>query len=431
MNHISDFCRRGKEKKMNTRKEKRKGRVVISKLILAVMFSWIVILCGQSTCFALNVLLKWDPNTESDLSGYKVYYKADTSSMPFDGTGAGGGSSPIDVHNQTTYTVNGLDPSRTYYFAVTAYNNSGIESEFSNIVAIPESVAPVISITYPGNNATLGGTVSVTAAASDNVGVTKVEFYANGTLQATDTSTPYVYSWNTSSSVAGSYTLMAKAYDAAGNVGQSANINVTVVKDSTPPSVSLTSPKNNAKVSGTVAITASASDNVGVAKVEFYENGELISASNVAPYSSNWDTRSVADGKYALSAKVYDASGNVGQSANINVTVLNDTVKPTVSISTPANNATVSGTVLVTAIANDNVGVTRVEFVVNGAWKATVRTPPYSFSWNTTTAANGSCAVTAMAWDAGQNAGRSDIKVTVNNTSKVTSSRKNSSSKRR
>jgi chitinase len=415
---------------MNTGKEKRKGRFVISKLILAVMFTWVIFLFGQVTCFAFSVLLQWDPNAESDLSGYKVYYKADSSTLPFDGTGAGGGSSPIDVHNQTTSTVTGLDPNKTYYFAVTAYDTSGTESEFSNIVEIPESVPPVVSITFPANNATLSGTVSVTAEASDNVGVTKVEFYMNGVLQGTDTSTPYVYSWNTTASAAGTYTLMAKAYDAAGNVGQSGNINVTVAKDSIPPSVSLTSPGNNAKVSGTVAITASASDNIGVARVEFYENGMLISASNVAPYSYSWNTKSVANGNYTLAAKAYDAAGNVGQSANIKVTVFNDTVKPTVSISTPVNNATVSGTVSVKAIAGDNVGVTRVEFVINGAWKATVRKPPYSFSWNTTTAANGSSNLTATAWDAAGNAGRSDIKVTVNNQSKVTSSR-NSSSRRR
>jgi chitinase len=424
------FVLRRKEKKMNTGKERRKGWGVISKLILAVMFTWVIFLFGQATCFALSVLLQWDPNTESDLSGYKVYYKANSSSLPFDGTGAGGGSSPIDVHNQTTSTVTGLDPNKTYYFAVTAYNTSGIESEYSNIVKIPESVPPVVSITFPANNATLGGTVSVTAAASDNIGVTKVEFYRNGTLQATDTSTPYVYSWNTSSSAAGTYTLMAKAYDAAGNVGQSGNINVTVTKDSTPPSVSLTSPRNNAKVSGTVAIKANASDNIGVARVEFYENGGLIFASNVAPYSYSWNTKLVANGNYTLAAKAYDAAGNVGQSANIKVTVFNDTVKPTVSISTPVNNATVSGTVSVKAIAGDNVGVTKVEFGVNGIWKATVRTPPYSFSWNTTTAANGSSSLTATAWDAAGNAGWSGINVTVNNPSKVTSSRKKASSKR-
>lgn len=416
---------------MNTGKEKRKGRVVISKLILAVMFTWVIFLFGQATCFALSVLLQWDPNTESDLSGYKVYYKADSSSLPFDGTGAGGGSSPIDVHNQTTSTVTGLDPNKTYYFAVTAYNASGIESEYSNIVKIPESAPPVISITFPANNATLSGTVSVTAGASDNVGVTKVEFYVNGVLQGTDTSTPYVYSWNTSASAAGAYTLMAKAYDAAGNVGQSGNINVTVVKDSTPPSVSLTSPRNNATVKGIVAITAKASDNIGVAKVEFYENGGLISASNVAPYSCNWDTRSVADGKHTLSAKAYDAAGNVGQSSNISVTVSNDTTAPNVSITFPAGNATVSGMIWVFASASDNVGITKVEFYVNSVRMGTDLTSPYSYGWNTTTVANGKYTITAKAYDAAGNSGRSDISVTVNNPSKVTSTRKNASSKRR
>ncbi|MGA2260075.1 MAG: dockerin type I domain-containing protein [Acidobacteriota bacterium] len=73
---------------------------------------------------AADVKLAWDPNSESDLAGYKVYY----------GKAPGVYGAPISLGTQTTYTVTGLAPG-TYYFAVTAYNTTGLESGFSNEVS--------------------------------------------------------------------------------------------------------------------------------------------------------------------------------------------------------------------------------------------------------------------------------------------------------
>ena len=299
------------------------------KLLLIVMVSTILILGTYASCLAVSVVLKWDPNTDADLAGYKVYYKADSPAMPFDGVGAASGASPVDVRNQTNVTISGLDPNHSYYFAVTAYNSSGVESGYSNIIAITESAPPTVSITSPSNSTSVSGTVNVSATASDNVGVTQVEFYVDGTLQTTETTTPYLFSWNTGSVSPGGHTLTAKAYDAAGNVGQSTSVNVTVVNDVTAPTVTLTAPANNATISGTTAITASASDNVGVTKVEFYDNGSLLYATNVSPYTYSWNTTSVADGSHLLYAKAYDATGNVGQSQNASLTVANNTAAST------------------------------------------------------------------------------------------------------
>ncbi len=73
---------------------------------------------------AQAVSLAWDPNTETDLAGYKVYY----------GTASHSYTTVIDVHNVTTYSVTGLGAG-TWYFAVTAYNTTGAESTFSNEVS--------------------------------------------------------------------------------------------------------------------------------------------------------------------------------------------------------------------------------------------------------------------------------------------------------
>lgn len=94
-----------------------------------------------------------------------------------------------------------------------------------------DTTPPTVSITSPANGSTakINTKVTITASASDNSGVTKVGFYINSVLIATDTSSPYSYSWNTRKYAAGTYIITAKAYDAAGNMGQF-SISVTLVK---------------------------------------------------------------------------------------------------------------------------------------------------------------------------------------------------------
>jgi Bacterial Ig domain len=92
----------------------------------------------------------------------------------------------------------------------------------------PDTTPPTTAITAPANGATVSGTVSVTASASDNVGVTRVEIYVDSALAATLTSSPYAWSWNTTTAANGAHAIVSKAYDAAGNVGTSATVTVTV-----------------------------------------------------------------------------------------------------------------------------------------------------------------------------------------------------------
>ena len=82
-------------------------------------------------------------------------------------------------------------------------------------------------MTAPANGATVSGNVALTATASDNRGVAKVEFWASGKLLGTDTAAPYSYSWNTRK-LSGSQTITARAYDAAGNMATSAPVSVTI-----------------------------------------------------------------------------------------------------------------------------------------------------------------------------------------------------------
>ena len=91
--------------------------------------------------------------------------------------------------------------------------------------------------------------------------------------------------------------------------------------DSEPPTVNLTSPAS--PVSGSVTLDANATDNQGVVVVRFLVDGVLIDSDTTAPYSIDWDTTTVADGDVTLTAEAEDLAGNVGVSANVDVTVQN------------------------------------------------------------------------------------------------------------
>ena len=91
-----------------------------------------------------------------------------------------------------------------------------------------DTTSPSTSITSPANGATVSGTTTVAANASDAVGVVRVELYVDGVLTGSDTTSPYQIAWNTTTVGNGSHGLQTKALDAAGNVGSSAVVNVTV-----------------------------------------------------------------------------------------------------------------------------------------------------------------------------------------------------------
>jgi subtilisin family serine protease len=94
--------------------------------------------------------------------------------------------------------------------------------------------------------------------------------------------------------------------------------------DVTPPTVSLTAPAPEATVTGTaVTLSATAADDVGVSRVDFYVDGALVGTSVTAPYSTSWDTTLAANGTRVITAVATDLSGNVGTSAAVSVTASN------------------------------------------------------------------------------------------------------------
>ena len=100
---------------------------------------------------------------------------------------------------------------------------------------------------------------------------------------------------------------------------------VTIVPDVTLPQVAITSP-GLSTVNGIVPVNVSATDNIGVTKVELYSRGILVATDLTALYSFSWDTSKVANGSASLFAKAYDAAGNVTTSSSLSVTIANAAV---------------------------------------------------------------------------------------------------------
>jgi hypothetical protein len=170
-----------------------------------------------------------------------------------------------------------------------------------------------------------------------------------------------------------------------------------------------------------VPVSVVASDNVGVTRVELRVNGSLIGTDNVSPWQFSWNSAGVANGVVSLTATAYDAAGNAAMSSPVAITVSNavappvDTQPPTVSIASPTG-GTVSGSVKVSVNASDNVGVTRVDLLVNNTVVGTSNAAPYAFTWNTTAFANGSVTLAARAYDAAGYVTISSVIVNVSNT---------------
>jgi len=289
---------------------------------------------------------------------------------------------------------------------------------FQLLASASDTTNPTAAITAPTSGASVSGTKTVTVSATDNVVVSKVEFLVNGAAKSTSTAAPYSFSWDTTSVLNGSVALSARAYDLAGNVGQSATVNVSVnnpVPDTTAPIVSVIRPSAGSALNGTVQVDLGASDNVAVTKVELFVDGAIYAVFGSAPYSVSWSTLAHPNGVHVLKAKACDAKGNVGLSSDVSVTIANDTIAPTVIFAAPSASSRVGGTVTVSANATDNFGVTKVEFFLNGTLKSASTAAPYRFSLDTSVLSNGTYALSAKAYDAAGNVGQSQISIVVFN----------------
>jgi hypothetical protein len=371
--------------------------------------------------------------------------------MVFDGTQAGNA-------NRLKAYIDGVQKTLTFKGTVgtattantTAFNIGKMSGEYSNgqvddtwlyaralsgaevqdLMQPGQTPADILAPSIPANvNATTTSQTQINlswAASTDNVGVTGYRVYRDGIERATTTNTTFQDAGLTPGTT---YNYTVRAYDAAGN--QSADSTVasatTQTPDTTTPTVDITAPTDGSTVSGTIPVTATASDDTAVAKVAFAVDGVQQGANDVnAPYATSLDTTAFANGAHIIRATATDTAGNAAYT-EVTVTVDNqappvDTTAPAVSVTAPTDGSSVSNTVTISTDATDDVGVAGVKFYVNGTQLGgEATTAPYSTLWDTTTIANGSVQLTAVARDAAGNTTTSSIvTVTVDNVVQTT-----------
>jgi len=179
-----------------------------------------------------------------------------------------------------------------------------------------DTTPPSVGFVYPSNGMDVSGVLTVQISASDNTGVAAVDLSVDGISIGSTAISPYAFQWDSRLVANGSHSFSARATDLRGNVSAaSITVNVkNVVVDTTPPSITISSPTNGSKVSVNVPVYVNASDNTNVVRVELYADGILVSASTSAPFTTKWNTRKVATGAHNLQCRAYDAAGNSGNS---------------------------------------------------------------------------------------------------------------------
>ena len=176
------------------------------------------------------------------------------------------------------------------------------------------------------------------------------------------------------------YHYRVKSKDAAGNLATGSDNTLTTIAapvavDTTPPTVTIVKPTASSAVASTVDISASATDNTGVSKVDFYVDNTLI-LSQTTPgtdgnYGLGWDSKSVVNGNHTVKAIATDRA-SLTKEATVTVAVNNaaetisDTIAPVVSFNSPANNSVIKSSVNIAVNSTDNVAVTKLELRIDG-----------------------------------------------------------------
>ncbi len=286
---------------------------------------------------------------------------------------------------------------------------------------------PTVSLTAPVDGADFiaPAAITLTASASDPDGsIAKVEFFQGTTRVGVAMTAPYSMVWLNVPK--GTYSLTAKATDNQGLTTTSSAVSILVATEgsTTKPTVSITSPTGGARFSepATIAIAAIASAGSGasITKVEFFQKTQGASAptsigsDTSSPYGASWPNVSV--GTYELTAVVSD--NHNGQATSSPVTITVDTrpppFTPQVTITSPANGATLATgspiTITATVTANGTATISSIEFFQKkqGGTAALIQTDtsaPYSATWSNP--AEGTYELTAVAHDSANQQGTS------------------------
>jgi len=295
-----------------------------------------------------------------------------------------------------------------YLFTAAATTSADARASYSNFGAYVDIAAPGSSI-YTTNRSGGYSSVSGTSFASpDAAAVAALVMSANPGLTATDVTSILT---NTAKDLG---TAGWDAYYGFGRVDAAAAVAMAASvanSDRTAPSVAVVTPSSAATVSRVVTVDVQARDDFGVTSVDLLVDGTLLGTDTsddpTAPYVYRfaWDSTRVANGTHQLTAKARDATGNVGSTQAVTVTVSNtgDTTPPVITSVRPSTGTKVTGTsTVLSATASDNVAVAGMTISVNGFQCSSAKRSVYC-AWDLTNVAAGSYTMTTTATDTARN----------------------------
>ncbi|MEI6796309.1 MAG: Ig-like domain-containing protein, partial [Methanomassiliicoccales archaeon] len=268
-----------------------------------------------------------------------------------------------------------------------------------------------VSFMTPSNGGGVSGTVSVSASATAASGRTiqSVSLSIDGVGQGIDAAAPYAWSVNTLTLSNGAHQLLLTALDSGGATA-TALISVTVNNQGI--AVAFTAPSSDQSLSGTVSVLASASSGAALSTVVLKLDGLVLGTRTAAPFTWSLDTSAYADGSHALNLTATDSLGRVAY-AQIQVTFSNS--GPQVAITSPADGASVSGTVSVSATATSTRVVSYVIFLLDGTVVGNKTAAPYTWTFSTGAMSDGTHSIIIRAVDNTARVGQHSIQVTVQN----------------
>jgi len=275
------------------------------------------------------------------------------------------------------WDTRGLAPGQ---YAVTARALDGVRDVGSDCVTVTVTASvdcdnpPTLRITAPDPDAFVRGRLDVAAAATDDFGVTEVQFFVDRGLISDDNSVPFSALLNTGTFDDGEHELSAVAHDTAGQTARDA---FTITIDNTPPAVAITAPERGEMVAESVRVEAEVSDALGVRTVRLRldERDEIALAG--PPYAFDLGVASLESGIHRVTVTARDVAGNLGEDTRQFVVDR----PPSVEIVAPADGAELDAPVPIEVDASDDLGLPVVVLYVDGEPEAT-RDGSGAFAWN-------------------------------------------------
>ncbi|MDB5170385.1 MAG: Ricin-type beta-trefoil lectin domain-like, partial [Candidatus Saccharibacteria bacterium] len=249
-----------------------------------------------------SITLGWDLSTDNvAVTGYDVYR----------------GATLIATTASTGYTDSGLGVDTAYTYKVRAHDASGNNSAQSTQLStrtLTDEIAPASPTNLSSSDQTTTTIDLDWTAATDDVAVTGYKIYRDGVFIALRSVTNYQ---DTGLHYNRQYAYTVTAVDAGDNESAvSAALNISTLPDTVAPNVTLSAPPDGqTNVQYTIPISATASDDLDLARVEFYADSTLITTITTAPFALNWDTYNKPNGSHLITAKAIDGSGNTTSSS--------------------------------------------------------------------------------------------------------------------